>query len=92
MARDTWALLAVFATGFLALAGLTLGVYDRLDTRIDRLDDRIEGLNANLSGEIGKVQAGQAAIRERLVRLETLVGIADQDIQSGAGDESGRAS
>ena len=85
-------MLAVFAAGFLSLAGLTLGVYDRLDTRIDRLDDRIEGLNANLSGEIGKVQAGQAAIRERLVRLETLVGIADQDIQSGAGDESGRAS
>ncbi|MDE0063388.1 MAG: hypothetical protein OXP09_18440 [Gammaproteobacteria bacterium] len=90
MAKDTWALLGVFAAGFLLLAGLILGVYDRLDARIQSVDlnlrdeirqvdaklsGEIKRVDARLSGEIEKLQVGQGLIRERLVRLETAVGV-----------------
>lgn len=90
MAKDTWALLGVFAAGFLLLAGLILGVYDRLDARIQSVDlklrdefrqvdaklsGEIKQVDAKLSGEIEKLQVGQGLIRERLVRLETAVGV-----------------
>ena len=61
MAKDTWALLGVFAAGFLLLAGLILGVYDRLDARIQSVDlklrDEIRQVDAKLSGEIKQVDA-----------------------------------
>ena len=136
MAKDTWALLGVFAAGFLLLAGLTIGVYDRLDARIETLDtklsaridnvetglsagiervrtelgariddvetglsarieevrtelgDGIKHVHIELSGEIEEVQAGQGAIRERLARLETLVGVAAQDPTAVVEDEA----
>ena len=88
MAKDVWALLGVFAAGFILLAGLTLGIYDRLDARYDRLDARIERLDMKLSGETGKIQADLAAIRGRLVRLETLVGVADRDLAPAVEDDA----
>ena len=61
MAKDTWALLGVFAAGFLLLAGMILGVYDRLDARIEsinlNLSSEIRRLGAKLSGEIRRVDA-----------------------------------
>ena len=96
MTKDTWVLLGVFAAGFLILAGLMLGVHDRLNARIDhldaKLDAKIESLAEKLSGEIGKVQAGQAVIRERLMRLEILVGIAEHDHAPIVEDEGDHAS
>ncbi len=93
MAKDTWALLGVFAAGFLLLAGLILGVYDRLDAKIDRvsikLGSEIKEVDAKLSGEIEKLQDGQRAIRERLVRLETAVGVAGLSRPTSAADEAG---
>ena len=128
-------MLGVFAAGFLLLAGLMVGVYDRLDARIETLDtklsaridnvetnlsariekvqtelsarsekvqtelsariekvrtelgDRINSVHIELSHEIEEVQAGQVAIRERLARLETLVGVAAQDPAAIVGDE-----
>ena len=41
-----------------------------------------------LSGETGKIQADLAAIRERLVRLETLVGVADRDLAPAVEDDA----
>ena len=137
MAKDTWALLGVFAAGFLLLAGLMLGVYDRLDARIQSVDvnlrdeirqvdaklsgeirqvdaklsgairqvdaklsgeirqvdaklsGEIRQVNAKLSGEIEKLQIGQRLIRERLVRLETAVGVAGLELPTLATDEAG---
>ena len=104
MAKDTWALLGVFTAGFLLLAGLILGVYDRLDARIQSVDlnlrDEIKQVDAKLSGEIKqvdvklsgeieKLQDGQRAIRERLVRLETAVGVAGLNRPTSAADEAG---
>lgn len=95
MAKDTWALLGVFAAGFLLLAGMILGVYDRLDARIAILDTRLsaemEAVRTELGAEILEVKAGQAAIRERLVRLETLIGLADESPAPVAADEGDRA-
>ena len=104
MAKDTWALLGVFAAGFVLLAGLILGVYDRLDARIQSVDlnlrDEIKHVDAKLSGEINqvdvklsgeieKLQVGQGDIRERLVRLETAVGVAGLNRSTLAADEAG---
>ena len=93
MAKDTWALLGVFAAGFLLLAGLILGVYDRLDARIQSVDlnlrDEIKHVDVKLSGEIEKLQDGQRAIRERLVRLETAVGVAGLSRPTSAADKAG---
>ena len=126
MAKDTWALLGVFAAGFLLLAGLMLGVYDRLDARIQSVDvnlrdeirqvdaklsgeirqvdaklsgairqvdaklsGAIRQVDAKLSGEIEKLQIGQRLIRERLVRLETAVGVAGLELPTLATDEAG---
>lgn len=95
MAKDTWALLGVFAAGFLLQAGMILGVYDRLDARIASLDTRlsaeIEAVRTELGADILEVKAGQAAIRERLVRLETLIGLADESLTPVAADEGDRA-
>ena len=104
MAKDTWALLGVFAAGFLLLAGLILGVYDRLDAKVDRVsiklgseikevDAKLSGairrVDVKLSGEIEKLQVGQGDIRERLVRLETAVGVAGLNRSTLAADEAG---
>lgn len=107
MAKDTWALLGVYAAGFLLLAGMILGVYDRLGARIEYLDARlsaeirkvhaeltakIEAVRVELGAEIREVKAGQGAIRERLVRLETMVGFADQGPAPIVADEDDRSS
>ena len=96
--------MGVFAGGFLLLAGLILGVYDRLDARIQSIDlklrDEIRQADAKLSGEIKqvdvklsgaieKLQVGQGLIRERLVRLETAVGVAGLDHPTLEADEGG---
>ena len=44
------------------------------------LRDQIERGNAELRGSIGKLQEGQAGIRERLVRLETMAGVDATDL------------
>ena len=84
-----------------------LGIYDRLDARIESVDARlsaeigkvrdelsaeIDTVRTELSSKIQEVKAGQAAIRERLVRLEILIGVADHDAAPVVEEEADQAS
>lgn len=73
-----------------------LGVYDRLHARIESVDERlsaeIDAARIELRVDIQEVKAGQAAIRERLLRLEILVGVADHDLAPVVEEATGKAS
>ena len=58
-------LIAILAVG-VALAGLILRQGTRLDGRIDRMNERVEE-------RLGRLEQGQADLRERMAKLEGLL-------------------
>ena len=65
MASPTPEFIAILAVG-VALAGLILRQGTRLDGRIDRMNERV--------GErLGRLEQGQADLRERMAKLEGLL-------------------
>ena len=65
MASLTPELIAILAVG-VALAGLILRQGTRLDGRIDRMNERVEE-------RLGRLEQGQADLRERMAKLEGLL-------------------
>ena len=81
---EFWAIIgSAIAVGALVL---TVSGWQRSD--IQDLRGQIRALDTKLSREIEKVQVGQNVIRERLVRLETLVGVVDHDLAAVIDDEA----
>lgn len=65
MASPTPEFIAILAVG-VALAGLILRQGTRLDGRIDRMNERVEE-------RLGRLEQGQADLRERMAKLEGLL-------------------
>ena len=65
MASPTSEFIAILAVG-VAHAGLILRQGTRLDGRIDRMNERVEE-------RLGRLEQGQADLRERMAKLEGLL-------------------
>ena len=73
MSQESWTIIGTGVALLVALGGfmLTLSTWQR---------DDIKQLRADLGAQVNELQQGQLEMRERLVRIETIVSFAHPDL------------
>ncbi len=80
--------IAVLVSVWLSVAGTGIGLAALITTGTGRLDTRISELDARLSGQISELAKGQAELRERMIRVETILeeGLAVAEVKAPNGE------
>ena len=81
MSQESWTIIGTGIALLVALGGLmlTLSSWQR---------DDIHQLRTDVGAETAKLQQGQTAIRERLARIETTIGIAHPNLSARIGNQA----
>ena len=66
--------LAILVSVWISVAGTGIGLAALINASTGRLDTRISEVDARLSGQIAELAKGQAELRERMTRVETILG------------------
>ena len=87
---------AVIVSVWVSVLGTGVGLAALVNTSIGRLDTRISEVDDRLSGQISELAKGQTELRERMARVETILGevralAAAQEPRSGVSAEGSTA-
>ena len=66
--------IAVLVSVWVSVAGTGIGLAALINVSTGRLDSRISELDTRLSSRISDLAEGQAELRERMTRVETILG------------------